>query len=260
MATRGYRSVPDRAFVAFDRELDEGAWNEFPLKDIEDTAKQNAAILLSAPLPVVWKLRLRWGIAAVLGVLGAPTIAKLDDAWDATQRRLFHHIAIGVDGDNAAIRAAADRLRSQLLSGSGTAQTQLSCDEEVDFGRQQIALTQEGGPLAADAKKVKLTDALADVQKATEALAQALGRGTGEKRKAPSKQLRDATAECATAFNAVHEELAWFISKTPPGADRDRLVSLLAPLEALLSRNQPASSEPAAPAVPEGEMQPTGTG
>lgn len=250
MASRGYRNVPDRAFVAFDRELDEVAWSEISINGIEDAAKQSAAVLLNAPLPVVWKLRMRWGIATVVGVLGAPTITKLDEAWDTTQRRLFHHIAIGVDSDNAAVRAAADRLRTQLLSGSGMAQTQLSCDEEVDFGRQQIALTQEGGPLAADAKKAKLTDALADVHKATEALAQAVGRGTGEKRKAPSKLLRDAISECASAFNGVHDDLAWFIAKTPPGVERDRLAALLAPLEALLARHEPAASEPAAPTAP----------
>lgn len=166
-----------------------------------------------------------------------------------TQRRLFHHIAIGADHENLAVRAAADRLRDQLLSGSGVAQTNLSCDEEVDFGRRQIALTREGGPLAEDSKKVKLTQVLADVEKATEALAQALGRGTGEKRKAPSKQIRDAVSECAAAFTGVHDDIAWFIGKTTPGAERDRLTALLAPLDALLARNEraPATEPPASP-------------
>ena len=236
MAGYGYGNVADRAFVAFDRELEEGAWKAVSTSNYEDAVKQNAALLLTAPLPVVWKLQLRSSIAEVLVALGAPAIATLDDTWDAAERRLFHHIAIGVDSDNASVRAAADRLRSQLLSGSGTAQTQLSCDDEVDFGRQQIALTSEGGPLAADAKKVKVVESLADIHKATEALAQALGRGTNEKRKTPSKQLREALGECTTAFNSVHEQLAWFISKTPPGTERDGLQALLAPLEALLER------------------------
>ena len=260
MAAYGYGNVADRSFVAFDHELDEGAWNEIAIKDYEDAAKQNIAILLTSPLPVVWKLQLRWGIAGLLAALGAPSLVKLDEAWDAAQRRLFHHIAIAVDSDNAAVRAAADRLRHQLLSGTGTAQTQLSCDDEVDFGRNQIALTKESGLLAADAKKAKIADALVDVQKTTEALAQVLGRATGEKRKAPSKRLREALGECAGAFNAVHGEIAWFISKSSPGVERDRLVSLLAPLEALLVRNEPASSELASPAAPEAETQPTGTG
>ncbi len=247
MAAHGYGNVPDRAFIAFDRELNDGAWNEISVVGIEDSAKQNIAVLLTTPLPVVWKLRLRWGVAAVLASLGAPSIAKLDDNWDGSQRRLFHHIAIGIDSDNASVRAAADRLRMHLLSGAGTAQTQLSCDDEVDFGRRQIALTREGALLAADAKKVKIENALADVQKATDALAEALGRTTGEKRKPPSKQLRDALAECASAFNAVHEELNWFVARTAPGPERDRLNALRAPLEALLVRNEPVAVAPAAP-------------
>ncbi len=259
MAGHGYGSVTDRAFVAFDRELDEGAWNEVQTTEEQNAAKENAAALLIAPLPVVWKLRLHWAIAGIIAVLGAPTIAKLDDAWDGTQRRLFHHIAIGVDSDDPLVRAAADRLRMQLLAGMGTAQTQLSCDDEVDFGRKQIALTQEGGPLHFDAKKVKLTAALADVHKATEALGQALGRGAAEKRKAPSKLLRDAMAECSDAFNSVHDQLDWFISKTPPGAQHDRLVAWLGPLNALLERvGSTASSAQDSPTPPDATPQPTG--
>jgi hypothetical protein len=248
MATFGYGNVPDRAFVAFNRELDEGAWNDIVTKKYDDPAKESAAALLTAPPPIVWKLRLRFGIAAVIAALGAPSLAALDDAWDAAQRRLFHRIAAGVDDENRDVRDVADRLRLQLLAGTGTAQTQLDYDAEVDFGRQQIALTQENGPLAADAKKLKLADALADVKKTTEALAQGLGRSSGEKRRPPSKQLRDAVAECAAAFNGVHDEIEWFIRRTPKGADRDVLTALLSPLEALLSRNGPVA--PAAPTTP----------
>jgi hypothetical protein len=147
------------------------------------------------------------------------------------------------------VRDAADRLLAGLLSGTGTAQTQLDCNAEVDFGRNQIKLTTEGGHLAADAKKLKLADVLADVAKTTEALAKALGRSSGEKRKPPSRQLRDAVAECAASFTAVHDDLAWFISRTPKGPDRDHLEMLLAPLEALLARTTPAAS--AAPPMPE---------
>ena len=250
MAAYGYGNVSDRGFVAFDRELEEGAWKDIITHDHEVAAKQNIAALLTAPLPVVWKIRLRWGIANVIAVLGAPALAKLDEAWDSSQRRLFHRIAIGVDSESPAIRAAADRLRDQLLTGTGIAQTQLSCDDEVDFGLRQIALTQEGGPLAADAKKAKITDALADVQKTTEALATALGRSGGEKRKAPSKRMRDALSACVSAFNGVHDQIMWFLAQASPGAERDQLMALVEPLEALLARteNPPATPTPENPA------------
>jgi hypothetical protein len=114
--------------------------------------------------------------------------------------------------------------------------------------------------IAADAKKVKLSDALVDVQKSTEALANALGRSSGEKRKAPSKQLRDALRECAAAFNSVHDEITWFVSKTPPGAERDRLVALLGPLDALLERTDSGAAASPAATIIGTETAPAGTG
>ena len=186
----------------------------------------------------------------MLVALGATSLAELDGNWDSAQRRLFHHVAIGVDSDDRDVRAAADRLRAQILDGMGTGQTQYDYDVEVDFGLKQIALTQADGPLAADAKTLKLGDALADVAKTTEALAKGLGRGTSDKRRPPSRKLRTAIAECAASFNGVHEDLAWFVGRTPPGAERDKLTALLVPLEALLARHAPAAPAEAAPAEP----------
>ncbi len=177
-------------------------------------------------------------------------LPELDSSWDSAQRRLFHRVATGIDDDDRAVRAAADRLSAQILAGTGIAQTQYDFDAEVDFGLNQIALTQADGPLAADAKKLKLGDALADVAKTTEALAKGIGRGTGDKRRPPSRKLRIAIAECAASFNGVHEDIAWFVGRTPPGAERDRLTALLVPLEALLSRHAPGAPAEAAPAEP----------
>lgn len=257
MAGYGYGVVPDRGFVAFEPELEEGAWSDVVTKKYEEAASESAAALLSAPQAVVWKVRLRGGIAGVLAALGATSLVELDAAWDATQRRLFHRIAVAVDDPDRAVRAAADRLTKQLLAGTGTGQTIFDLDDEVDFGRQQVALTQKDGLLAADAAKLKLGDVLADVAKTTEALAKGLGRATGSKRRAPSRVLREAVAECAGAFNGVHGDLAWFLSKTPPGADRDRLAALAAPLEALLSRHAQPAAAPAESETPEPPAAPT---
>jgi hypothetical protein len=256
MAVYGYGNVPDRGFVAFHRELDDGAWKDITPKKADEQAGENAALLLNAPQPVIWKLRLRWGSAGVIAALGATSLVELDGNWDSAQRRLFHRVAIGIDDADRAVRDAADRLSAQILAGMGVGQTQYDYDAEVDFGLNQIALTQGNGPLAADAKKLKLADALADVAKATEALAKGLGRGTGDKRRPPSRKLRTAIAECAASFNGVHEDLAWFIGRTPPGAERDGLTALLVPLEALLTRHAPAAPAEAAPAAPTPPAEP----
>lgn len=246
----GYASVADRGFVAFAEELDQEPWKSIATKKYEEAAKESASALLEAPLPIVWKLRLRFGIAGVLAALGAQSVTALDAAWDSAQRRLFHRIAAAADDEDRTLRAAADRLSAKLLVGGGTGQTGFDLDDEVDFGRNQIALTQPDQPLAADVKKLKLEGALADIEKATAALAAAVGRGKGEKRRAPSTQVREAVAECVSAFNSVHDDLAWFIRKTSNAADKVKLAALLAPLEALLSRSTNAPTKEAAPAAP----------
>lgn len=253
MASFGYSNVTDRGFVAFGEELEQGAWGEVPTGKLVDKARGNAAALIDAPHPVVWKLRLRWAIDGVVAALGAVSLVDLDGAWDACQRRLFHRIGAGVDDKDKAIRAAADRLRAGLLLGNGTGQTQLDYDQEVDFGLQQLALTKSGGPLAADAKKVGIADVLGDIDAATAALAAGIGRRGGAKRKAPSRALREAMVACVAAFNGVHDAIAWFVESTPPGKDRDGLSALLAPLDALLARHARgaapvAGEDPAPPA------------
>ncbi len=254
----GYANVADQGFVSFDKELNETPWASIATKKYDDAVKDSPAALREAPMQVVWKIRLRRGIARVLAALGAQSIAELDAAWDGAQRRLQLRIDLAANSEDAAIRAAAERLRPQLLAGaSGTAQTTWTFDDEIDFGRTQLARTQAGQPLAADVKKLKLDDELADIEKKTEALAQGLGRGSGEKRRTPSKQVRAAMADCVGAFNAVHNDLVWLRDETSSGPDRDLLTALLAPLEALLSRNTPAATKEAAPAAPEAPAAPS---
>lgn len=236
MATYGYGNVAARGFIGFEPALEQDAWKEVVTKKYAEEAAKNAAVLLHAPLLVGWKLRLGWAIEGVVAALGARSLVELDAAWDAAQRRLFHRIAAGRDDEDPAVQAAADRLAARLLAGTGIQQTQLDLDEEVDFAHEQLRLTGEDGPLAEDAKKAKLGDALAGVKKTTDALAKALGRGTGAKRQAPSRRQRDAVAECAAAFNTIHDELVWLAGRAPAGAERDQLQALLKPLEDLLAR------------------------
>jgi hypothetical protein len=253
MAGKGYASVADRSFVAVGSDLDEGEWGAIGTKKYDKASPEDATALLGAPQDVVWKLRLRWGIAGIVEALGIKPAKDLDGPWDACQRRLFHQIGIGVDHDAPAVRAAADRLRIGLLLGDGTGQTQLGLDEEVDFGRNQLTLTAPGGPLAADAKLLELGDTLKKVGETTEALAKALGRSAGGKRAGrPSTKIREAVAACAASFNAVHESIDWFLDRLPAGGERERLLALKAPLEALLARVPSAAvAEPeAAPAPP----------
>jgi hypothetical protein len=244
MARFGYSFVSDKGFVAFAHDLNEGAWKDISIKKYDVPDRMPALSLLEAPRPVVWKLRATWAIAALREILGGASeeaLAQLDSDWDSAQRKLYYHLGGASEDKDSGKREAAERLRGALLRGSGTAQTTLGYDDEVDFGRHQLAILRSD-PLAVDAKKVGLAAVVKQIEESTEALAKALGRGPGQKRSSPrSIRLREALTECSAAFNWIHQDLAWTAEHTPPGPARSQLDNLLAPFTALLSRFPPTS-------------------
>lgn len=133
-----------------------------------------------------------------------------------------------------------------MLLGNGTAQTTLPYDEEVDFGRKQVALAASEA-VAADIALLKLEARIEQIEAATEKLAEAMGRGGGGRKGARSLRVREAIGACVVAFNSVHEDIAWFIERLAEGKERKQMQALLAPLEALLARypGAPVSAEPA---------------
>ncbi|AUX34763.1 MULTISPECIES: hypothetical protein [Sorangium] len=240
MARYGYSFVPDRGFSAFSRDLGEGAWKDVSIKKY-DTPDRMPPQLMEAPRPVAWKLRATWSIAAldeVLGIASASELAALDAEWDAAQRALHHFVASAEEGEDAAVREAATRVRAVMLKGNGTEQTRLGYDAEVDFGRSQAAAAKR--TMEADLKKIGAGAHLKRIERATEALARGIGRGGGEKRLGTrAKRLRAAISGCVTAFNAIHDEITWLLAHTAPGVQRQQLEALHAPFLALLERYPP---------------------
>jgi hypothetical protein len=249
MTPCGYGNVPEKAFLAFRRDLSEGAWRDISLEGDEYLGQGLASPLLHAS-PPGWKLRVTIAIASLRDTLGARSaiLDRLDADWISIQRKLHAQLSSARQDRAEAKREAAERLRGALLLGDGTAQTILGWDEEVDFGRRQVALTQEG-PLAGDARMVGLAFLLKAVEDTTEALARGLGRGPGQKRSSVrAARMRESRAACAAVFRGIHGEIAWLLDHTDHGATRARLSLLLAPFQALLDRYPPESS--AAPADP----------
>lgn len=237
MARYGYSYVTDKGFSAFGRELDAGAWKDVSIEkyDVED--RKPSSSLLSAPRVVTWKLRLLWAIRDLDDALGVSPdqLKQLDDEWDASQRALHLYLASEAEHRDPERKAAAERLRGSLLAGAGTEQTTYGFEEEIDFGYQQVARVKKA-PLAADAEKVGLSAYVTRVEAATDALAKGIGREPGKKRAAPSKRLREALGVCSTAFNAVHEDLAFLIEHARAGKEREHLEALQGPFIALLER------------------------
>ncbi|MFO0587874.1 MAG: hypothetical protein U0441_10060 [Polyangiaceae bacterium] len=241
-ALLGYSGVPNTGFVSFLRALEEGPWGAVSTKAWDSKKKDSDSSLLDAPLIVAFKLELRTAVLQLVDALGTPNLLALDEDWDSTQRRLSFRIAEARNAKDRAARAAADRVSSALLVNGGVAQTQLDLDGEVDFGWTQLHLVKNDPRVAADVKSLKMQDVIDDVEKSTNALAEALGRNKGKKRKSRSLKLKEALQGCVTAFNTVHQGLLLLLNTTPKGAAHDRISALVEPLEELLSRASSAAS------------------
>jgi hypothetical protein len=247
MAGYGYGYVTAKGFVACEKDFSGGVWGAIATAPYDTPDRKLSAAVQSAPRPALWKLRLTWTIEDLKDALGTAKLDQLDADWDGSERRLYHRLGVLREDRNPLVREAAERASDKLLAGRGTDQTTYDYDVEVDFGRNQVLLAQSG-QLRDDVKMLGLDDAIVDIDTTTEALARGLGRKDNTKRQAPWARQREAVTACAAAFNGVHDDLTWWIDHTASGADQDQLHALLAPLEALLSRNPPPPAKEAAPA------------
>jgi hypothetical protein len=252
MAKNGYGLVEDKGFLSFGGALEEGAWESVQIKKYDNEEMIAASPLASLPSAVFLKLQATWGIRALVKAMSVGNTVELDKEWDSAQRSFSSGVASEEDHKDAAHRAAAGRIRTALLDGAGTSQTQLDLDKEYDFGMKQLRLAEEKS-LAADLKLTGLTSMLDRIQEATVALGEGIGRAPGKNR-APSRSLRirDALQECSASFNSIHDWLVWAIDNTPSGPDRDKLEQMLSPFQALLDR-YPATAAAAATAA--GDVQ-----
>lgn len=244
MARYGYGYVTDKGFASFARELSEGAWKDVSIKKHDSDADPPIlkGSLVEASLFVVWKLRATWELRKLLRAMGTATaddLLKLDGEWDSSQRALNLALLSEAEHKEPEHRDAAERLRTALLMGGGTGQTQLSYDKEVDFGNAQLDLAGKA-PLAADVKMAGVGAHLKRIREATEALSAGLGRAPGQTRTVSrARRIRDALAACSATFNSIHEELEWIIQHTAPGAERQTLQAFQSSLLGLLERYPP---------------------
>ena len=252
MAGNGYSFVTDRGFGAFAQDLDQGPWASVAIQQYDTEEGMAAAPLAGAPLIIAWKLRALWGIRGLAAAASADVLGAHDVEWDSAQRALHLGVATAEEHKSPVVRAAAARVRVALLAGGGTAQTGLDFEKEVDFGRDQVKRA-SSGTLADDIDTIGAKDHVARIHDATEGFAKALGREENKGRApARSKRLRAAVMACSTAFNGVHDSIAWAIEHTEELHEKARLEALLAPFQALLSRYPSAAAAKAADQGTEG--------
>jgi hypothetical protein len=257
MDAPSFRSVTDDAFVAFTAELDQGPWGTIDITPYIDAEGAVTKPVGNAPAGVYFKIELNGSIAALVRARsGTYSAADLDRIWDTQQRTLNLALVAASADPDANKRAAAKRLRKVLLLGSGTGQTKLPYQKEVDFGRQQKKDVASGQG-ADDVKLLGLGPVLGTIDVATENLAAAINHGsTGE---APSDQARVAKAACAAAFSWVAEGLGRVVMRGMPGPDRETAEQLLEVLFALAARYPAPPPKPKkAPEGPTGATGATG--
>lgn len=254
MAKNGYSAVDDKGFVSFGGALEEGAWESIQIKKHDNEEMIAVSPFASLPAAVFLKLQGTWGIRTLVKAMSVGNNVELDQEWDSAQRSFSAGVASQEDHKDPAHRAAAGRIRTALLDGAGTSQTQLDLDKEYDFGMKQLRLAEEKS-LAADLKLTGLAPMLERIREATAALGEGTGRGPGKNR-APSRSLRirDALQQCSAAFNNIHDYLVWAIDHTASGPDRDKLEQMLAPFQALLDR-YPATASAASAATVAGDVK-----
>ena len=125
------------------------------------------------------------------------------------------------------------RLQKMLLLGAGMGQTKLKYQEEVDYGRKQVALASQG-QAAADVMLLGLGAMLGDIALATEALALAIDHGHSVH--APYRRKAKATMACVATFEWAAATLTWLIENAGASPERDLAAQLLGSLEDLVAR------------------------
>lgn len=251
MAKQKYFSlVPEKGFLSVRETLKDGkAWAAVDAQAIISGAQP---ITTTQPKDVLWKTRLLWSVSVLsncLGLIDPQQLKEAEEAWENAQQRLHYKTELDARDTSPAIREAALRARNALLSGNGLAQNNLPFDEEVDFGRTQVELSQ-GELLSQDIAALNLQPFLDDIRLTTKKLAAVLGITDDTNRDViRSIQIRKALDKCRATFRTIIDDIDWHLSCDPSPEEAKILNALRAPLAALHDRyTQPnAKEKPAAP-------------
>lgn len=251
MTSLSFAHVPEEGFQAFLHELSQGEWALIDTTSYEGANHTAAKSLVDAPLQIGWKLQIAWALGQLAHARsGADSAAEADLNWDGTQKRFAALVTAATHDLQPEKRAAGARLQKALLLGSGTAQTKLKYQQEVDFARTQLQMAKEPQH-AADIAMLGLGTLITDIAQTTDALALAIGHGEGTSRR-PSERRRVMLGACSTTFSTVAAGMTWVIENGLPEDDK-RARALLETLQALAARYpapQTPTAQPPAPQTP----------
>lgn len=231
MSQLSFSNVPMMGFSSYYSDLASGSWNAIDVSGYEGPG--GTSLWAASPLVMV-KMRLKREVSQLLqSIEGAGGAKGCDRAWDSCQKQLCGLLGVAAESNDLAKREAANRLQKMLLLGAGMGQTRLKYQEEVDYGRKQVALVSQG-QAAADVALLGLGAMLGDIALATEALALAIDHGHSVH--TPHRRKVKATLACVATFEWAATTLTWLVENAGAGTERDLATQLLGSLEELVAR------------------------
>lgn len=234
MADVTFGHVPAEGFTAFHTQLEKDAWGSIDVSTFVGLDGRPAKSMGDAPAYVSLKVALQIAVFELMSVMQATAGAKgFDDAWDQAEKHFSALIIAARRSANVSMKAAADRLFASLLMGQGDGQTKLGYQQEVDFGRKQVLLSEQS-QTAADIALLGLGPMMQSIAVATEALAGAVGKGPADL--APSKQRKALVSKCSQVFGTVYRALDWHAEYGTMGADREKALALQTSLRELAAK------------------------
>jgi hypothetical protein len=253
MPNHGYYRVSQEGFSTLPQQLKEDLWGALDISSYEKAPEQ-----IDIPVLPLLKMRLLQKSNALLQAISTSSdaLTKLDIRWDFPQRKLASRIKEAEDEEDPHLQEAGARLRKALLKGNGTAQTQLSFDEEVKFGKMQVALSrapkkegQTTPTIAEDLKTISVEALIEDIERRTQELEAGLAQVPEEARSTSRfARIKLAMSEMIDELNHSHDELIRQIEAATTPDTKDRLSKLLNALQSLIPAPTPA--QPTIPAAP----------
>jgi hypothetical protein len=252
MPNHGYYRASQETLSTISQTLEGKPWGEI---DIAAFLKANDE--LEIPVLSLLKRRMVQKGTALLQAISVSSeeLSTLDSRWDSPQRKLSSRIREAESDEDQALNDAAARLRTALLKGQGTAQTQLPYEEEIKFGKMQVGLArapkkegQTTPTIAEDLETIGATPLIADIEKRTQEFEAALAQVPPEARNASrSARIKLATTDLVDELSHSHDELQRQIEAANAPETKDRLTKLLAVLQNLIPAPPSSVVIPATP-------------
>jgi hypothetical protein len=237
---QGFSYVVEDGYIAFKKAMEKNAWGQI---------KPTTSSPLTASRESCWLLRFDRAFQNLLDARRPRTSLsgkEIDtQKWDPLQLRLDSETQLHLDRKDPIKKAAATKIREQLVIGGGRGQTKFALEKEVIHGRKQVFVARN--ELAAEIALLELDSLIDEIDEATEELAEATGDGSST---AQAKRVAQAVSQCGQSCSFILNDIDWLLEQPDTTTDEKApLETLRKPLLELLVQYpppaKPSSNTPA---------------